>query len=433
MVTIDSLLQKKEKIAVVGLGYVGLPLAVLLAKHFSVIGYDIDKKKVEDLQVGRDLTGEVSEEALVATNMVYTNNPSELKEVKVIIVSVPTPIDESNQPDLRILEKATREIAEYLQKGSIVIYESTVYPGVTEEVCVPIIEKISGLECKKDFWVGYSPERVNPGDKKHTIDTITKVVSAVDDTSLAVVSAIYGAITKTFPATSIRVAEAAKAIENAQRDLNIAFMNELAMLFTKMNISVHEVLDAAKTKWNFLPFSPGLVGGHCIGVDPYYLTHKANAVGHYPEVILSGRRINDSMHKFIAHEIIKKMIASRIDICNATVVLCGITFKENVPDIRNSKVVELYKELDSFGISSAVYDPIANPEDMIKEYGITLVKKDDLPQADVVIFAVAHDIFSSYDLQMVSTMVKPGGLLVDIKRMYQKKDILDANLHYWGL
>src|SRR3989338_4867058 len=354
MVSFEELKSKQECVCIVGLGYVGLPLAVLLSKHFDVMGFDVNEKRAAALRQGSDATGEVAIGALQSAAIEYSTDPEAIRRAKFIIVAVPTPVDEHNIPDLTLVKKATETVGKHLVQGTIVVYESTVYPGVTEDICLPILEKESGLRGGADFKIGYSPERVNPGDKTHTIDKVTKVVSAMDEESLEVVASVYGAITNVFRARSIKVAEAAKVIENTQRDLNIAFMNELAVLFHKMGFSVYDVLEAARTKWNFLPFEPGLVGGHCIGVDPYYLTYKAQEVGHTPEVILAGRGINDSMHKFIAHQIVKTMVRMGKDVKRSQFVILGITFKENIPDARNSKVAALYKELMDFGVKPVV-------------------------------------------------------------------------------
>lgn len=433
MVTFEQLQNKQEKICVVGLGYVGLPLAVLLSKYFSVIGLDINKKKIDELNRGIESMGEVDASTLKIGDIEYTADSNAVARAKYIIVAVPTPVDEFNQPDLFLVEKATEMIGQHLQEGSIVVYESTVYPGVTEEVCLPILEKISGLKGGQGFWVGYSPERVNPGDKLHTIDKVVKVVSGMDAVSLDLVAKVYGELTTVHRATSIRVAEAAKVIENTQRDLNIALMNELAILFHKMGFSVYDVLAAAKTKWNFLPFEPGLVGGHCIGVDPYYLTYKAQAVGHHPEVILAGRHINDSMHKYIAHEIIKEAVRSGKDVNQLKFVMLGITFKENVTDVRNSKVALLHKELVDFGVECAVYDPVASDGDIHHEYGIEMSTKESLPKADVLIVAVGHDEFRKMSPQELKDMMTENALLVDMKHIYNQKEIEESGIKYWSL
>lgn len=433
MITFEQIQSKQEKICVVGLGYVGLPLAVLLSKHFSVIGLDINKKKIDELNSGVESMREVDPSQLKGGDIEYTADPAAVSRAKFIIIAVPTPVDEFNQPDLFLVRKATEMVGQHLQEGSVVVYESTVYPGVTDEVCIPILEKTTNLKAGQGFWVGYSPERVNPGDKLHTIDKVVKVVSGMDAASLEVIAGVYGTVTTVHRASSIRVAEAAKVIENTQRDLNIALMNELAILFHKMGFSVYDVLAAAKTKWNFLPFEPGLVGGHCIGVDPYYLTYKAQEVGYNPEVILAGRHINDSMHAYIAQEVIKEVVKSGKEMNKLKFVLFGITFKENVGDVRNSKVALLYKELKSFGIDCVVYDGVARAEDVKHEYGIEVVEKASLPKADVLIVAVPHDEFKRMSPTEIQSQLNPGGMLVDVKHIYKKEEIENLGIKYWSL
>lgn len=434
MVSFEQLQSKQEKVCVVGLGYVGLPLAILLAKHFDVVGFDIDAEKIHELKNGHDRTGEVVDADLASSSLVYSHDPATVKEAKFIIVAVPTPVDGNKVPDLGIVKRATTMVGEHLQPGSIVVYESTVYPGVTEDICVPLLEKASGLTVKKDFKVGYSPERVNPGDKEHTIDKIVKVTAGIDAASAEVIAQFYGTITNTFSAASIAVAEAAKVIENSQRDLNIAFMNELAIICNKVGMSAYDVIEAASTKWNFLKFTPGLVGGHCIGVDPFYLTYKAESLGYRPEVILAGRGINDGMPRFIAQEIVKTMVKAGKNLQDAVVNLYGITFKENIHDIRNSKVAALYHELAEFGITANVYDPWANPKEVEEEYGITLTTDSSkLPSPDAAIVAVAHKQFKEVTPQQHKAHMKDGGLLFDIKRIYNKEDIEAAGLQYWSL
>ncbi|OGH69545.1 MAG: hypothetical protein A3C90_00310 [Candidatus Magasanikbacteria bacterium RIFCSPHIGHO2_02_FULL_51_14] len=434
MVSFEELKSKQECVCIVGLGYVGLPLAVLLSKHFDVMGFDVNEKRAAALRQGSDATGEVAIGALQSAAIEYSTDPEAIRRAKFIIVAVPTPVDEHNIPDLTLVKKATETVGKHLVQGTIVVYESTVYPGVTEDICLPILEKESGLRGGADFKIGYSPERVNPGDKTHTIDKVTKVVSAMDEESLEVVASVYGAITNVFRARSIKVAEAAKVIENTQRDLNIAFMNELAVLFHKMGFSVYDVLEAARTKWNFLPFEPGLVGGHCIGVDPYYLTYKAQEVGHTPEVILAGRGINDSMHKFIAHQIVKTMVRMGKDVKRSQFVILGITFKENIPDARNSKVAALYKELMDFGVKPVVSDPHADAEELKKEYGIGLVPFEQLPKADTLIVAVAHDEYKKLSPADIKGMMNTENLLLaDIKRLYTAGEIELEGIGYWSL
>ncbi|HLD60855.1 MAG TPA: nucleotide sugar dehydrogenase [Patescibacteria group bacterium] len=432
MVTFESLQQKEEKVAVVGLGYVGLPLAVALAKHFAVVGFDIKKDRVEELQKGVDKTNEVSSDLLRASTIEFTSDPAKLSETKFIIVAVPTPVDAGNIPDLGIVERATVMVGKNLTKDSVVVYESTVYPGVTEDICVPILEKESGLKAGTDFKVGYSPERINPGDKEHTIDRVTKVVAGMDAESTELIANVYGAITNIFKATSIKVAEAAKVIENTQRDLNIALMNELSVIFKKMDISIYDVLAAAGTKWNFLKFYPGLVGGHCIGVDPYYLTYKAQMLGYHPEVILAGRKINDSMGSWVVAEVVRHLVTTGKNPSSLKVLIAGITFKENIPDIRNSKVVDIYNGLLQYGVKPYIYDPMADATEVKHEYGIEISQLDKLPPVDVVIVAVAHDQFRAMKGSDWKKFVNGNeALLVDIKNMYNKTDIEREGLAYW--
>lgn len=434
MVSFEELKSKQEKICVVGLGYVGLPLTVQLAKHFKVTGFDINLQRINDLKQGIDCTNEVSREELDSVKIEYTNDPRSITEAKFIIIAVPTPIDEDKKPDLNLIEKSSQTVGQNLGKGSVVVYESTVYPGVTEEVCLPILERESGLKVEVDFKVGYSPERVNPGDKDHTIDKITKVVAGMDDESTQLLTDVYGTITKIFKANSIKVAEAAKVIENTQRDLNIALMNELAILFKKMNISVYDVLEAAGTKWNFLKLKPGLVGGHCIGVDPYYLTYKAQELGYDAKVILAGRGVNDQMPKFIAQEIVAEMKNLGREANQSQVVILGITFKENIIDTRNSKAAELCRELESRGLKVDVYDPLAIPEQVEKYYGLKLCEKKDLPKADALIVAVAHDEFKNMSAEELRSFMNDEDLLlVDIKRLYNRDKIEKQGINYWTL
>ena len=423
-----------KKIGVVGLGYVGLPVALAFSKKFPVIGFDINKKRIETLQQNEDYTGEVSSEELKTTNIHYTTNPTRLKECNFIIITVPTPIDETNRPDFAPLISASKTIGKQLQKGTIVVYESTVYPGATEEVCIPILEKESGLKAGHDFFVGYSPERINPGDKKQTFQTIAKVVSGQDQKTLETISEVYSQVVdKIYPASSIKVAEASKVIENTQRDLNIALMNELAIIFNRMNIDTEEVLKAAGTKWNFLPFTPGLVGGHCIGVDPYYLTYKAESIGYHPEVILAGRRINDSMAQFITLSLLKLMIQRGIMIQGSRVTILGITFKENVPDIRNSKVIDMIQQLQDLGITVQITDPLAHADDVEKEYGLTLSSFNDLKPSDAVVLAVPHKSYMDLDWQGIRSLLdNQQGVVIDIKSVLHPKSCPEG-ITYWRL
>jgi len=409
----------KPVICVVGLGYVGLPLAIEMANYFRVVGFDINKKRVETLQKGNDPNREVESRTLQKSTMNYSFDPAAIKQADFIIVAVPTPVDSHNIPDLSPVIKATETVAKNLKPGAIIVYESTVYPGVTEDECVPILEKLSGQTWKKDFFVGYSPERINPGDKVHRFASILKIVSGDTPETLEKVAHVYGTAVKAgiFRAASIKVAEAAKVIENTQRDINIALMNELRIIFDKMGISTREVLDAAKTKWNFLPFEPGLVGGHCIGVDPYYLAYKAEEIGHHPQIIMAGRRINDAMGRYFAREMIKKLIFNKIGIKEARVLILGITFKEDVPDIRNSKVVSIIRELEEFGIIVDVADPCADPDEVFHEYGIRTAP-DPRPAAyDGVILAVKHQEFIDKGKEGLRAFCKKGGILFDIKEV----------------
>ncbi len=425
------------KISVIGLGYVGLPLAVSLSNHYEVTGFDINKKRISELLSGIDNTNEISEKKLKLSNLTYTDNPKDLKTSDIIIVTVPTPIDEHKNPNLKPVESASKTVGSNLKKGAIVVYESTVYPGVTEDICVPILEETSGLKWKEDFFVGYSPERINPGDKVHTVENIAKVVSGDTEKTLNTLAELYGSIIKAeiFKASSIKVAEAAKVIENTQRDVNIALMNELSLIFNKMDIDTYDVLEAAGTKWNFLKFFPGLVGGHCIGVDPYYLTFKAEHLGYLPEVILSGRRINDNMGNYIAQNTIKLMIKNNKNINGGKVLILGITFKEDVPDIRNTRVVDIYNELIDYGINVDVVDPHASISEVKNEYGINIY--NNLPKEidyDAVIVAIKHsDFVTDYTLEKITKLQKKNPILIDIKALFNKQEALNLNIHYWRL
>jgi UDP-N-acetyl-D-glucosamine/UDP-N-acetyl-D-galactosamine dehydrogenase len=423
-------------VAVVGLGYVGLPLAVEFGKIHDTIGFDLSAEKVRSYQNFVDPTGEVSSEALrAATKLKATTDPAALAAADYIIVAVPTPIDNARLPDFGPLVGASRTVGQNMKKGAIVIYESTVYPGATEEVCIPVLEQHSGMKWKKDFHIGYSPERINPGDKEHTLTRIVKVVSGDDAATLDAVANLYSSVIKAgvHRASSIAVAEAAKVIENTQRDLNIALMNELALIFNKLGIDTLEVLQAAGTKWNFLPFRPGLVGGHCIGVDPYYLTHKAEMIGYHPEVILAGRRINDNMGKFIAEQTVKQMIASGSAIKGAKVNVLGLTFKENVPDLRNSRVIDVINELRSYGIEVFVHDPVPLSEEARHEYGIDLVSWDNLPVADAMVAAVAHKTFLQTAPSDIAQKIKPKGCFIDVKSAFDTVALRTAGLCIWRL
>jgi len=427
---------KERKIAVVGLGYVGLPIAVAFGKRQRVIGFDINKEKIAELQKGLDRTGEVSSADLKSSDVQYTFLPSDLKAADFIIVAVPTPINEALQPDLTALRKSSELIGANLSPGSIVVFESTVYPGATEEVCQPILEQASGMKCGVDFKLGYSPERINPGDKEHTLEKIIKVVSAQDDASLEIVASTYELVVKAgiHRTSSIKVAEAAKVIENTQRDLNIALMNELALIFHRLGIDTKSVLDAAGTKWNFLKFFPGLVGGHCIGVDPYYLTAKAESVGYHPQVILAGRRINNGMGKFVAEQTMKLLGQLSRPVNDLKVAVLGLTFKENVPDLRNSKVLNIIQELREYGVHVLVHDPIAEPEEAVAEYGIRLQQWNDLKNVDGLVIAVAHRAYADMGLQKLLKPLRSQreGVVMDVKCLLDQAK-LPKTLKYWRL
>lgn len=423
-------------VAVVGLGYVGLPLAVEFGKKFETIGYDLSETKVKHYQNHYDPTGEVSGNDLkAATRLGVTADPSGLARADFIIVAVPTPVDAAHQPDFSPLVSSSTTVGRFLKPGAVVIYESTVYPGATEEICVPILERESGLKWMQDFHVGYSPERVNPGDKERTITKITKVVSGDDAETLDKVARLYESVIAAgvHRASSIKVAEAAKVIENTQRDLNIALMNELSVIFDRLGIDTLEVLQAAGTKWNFLPFRPGLVGGHCIGVDPYYLTHKAEMLGYHPEVILAGRRINDGMAAYVAQQTVKQLIRAGGPVKNAKVNILGLTFKENCPDLRNSKVADVVRELRDFGCEVTVHDPVAEPHEAVHEYGIELTKWEDLPEADAVVAAVSHKEYLALPQTELMSKLKHGGVFVDVKSAYEPRAIRAAGFRLWRL
>ncbi|WP_279976756.1 Vi polysaccharide biosynthesis UDP-N-acetylglucosamine C-6 dehydrogenase TviB [Aeromonas caviae] len=407
-----------KKIAVIGLGYVGLPLAVAFGEKRPVVGFDINSRRIAELKQGEDFTKEVSpEELAAATHLSVTDNLDDIADCAVFIVTVPTPIDEFKTPDLTPLVKASESVGKVLKKGDIVIYESTVYPGATEEVCVPVLERVSGLKYNVDFYAGYSPERINPGDKEHRVTTIMKVTSGSTPAVADEVDALYGGIITagTHKASSIKVAEAAKVIENTQRDLNIALMNELAMIFAKLGIDTEEVLKAAGTKWNFLPFRPGLVGGHCIGVDPYYLTHKAQSVGYHPEIILAGRRLNDGMGAYVASQLVKAMLKKRIHVEGSRVLVLGLTFKENCPDLRNTKVVDIIAELQDYGVNVDCYDPWINAAEAQHEYGITPVSEPAIGAYDGIVLAVAHKEFAAMGAEKIRALGKPAHVLYDLK------------------
>ncbi len=435
----ETLLEEKTglaTVAVLGLGYVGLPVAVAFGRQRRTIGYDVSKKRVENLKHRVDATGEVtSDELAQAKHWQPTNDPAALGHADFIIVAVPTPINAARQPDLRPLESASETVGRYMKPGATVIFESTVYPGCTEEVCVPILEKSSGLRWRQDFHVGYSPERINPGDKEHTFVKILKIVSGDDAQTLEKVAELYGSVVTAgvYRAPSIKVAEAAKVIENTQRDLNIAFVNELAIIFERLGIDTSEVLKAAGTKWNFLPFRPGLVGGHCIGVDPYYLTHKAELAGYHPEVILAGRRINDAMGSHIARKAVQQMIHAGRNIKGARVNVLGLTFKENVPDIRNSKVIDIIRELHEFGVETFIHDPMVGADEALHEYGVRLAEWDRLPAADALILAVPHQQFLRRASAELMEKIVRGGCLVDVKSVLDPRPFQREGLRVWRL
>jgi UDP-N-acetyl-D-galactosamine dehydrogenase len=435
---LDDLRSRRTAIAVIGLGYVGLPLALCLAKHFRVVGLDRDQRKLAALREGRDSVGESGDEA-VATRIAdgsfsATDDASALRSCRFVIVAVPTPVDNAKRPDFAPLVGASTAAGRNLAPGTVIVYESTVYPGATEEVCIPVVERESGKRAGIDFAFGYSPERINPGDREHTVEKIRKVVSGSDAPTAAVVAAVYGtAITAgVFSAASVKVAEAAKVIENTQRDLNIALMNELALIFHRLGIDTNDVLAAASTKWNFLPFKPGLVGGHCIGVDPYYLTHKAQEVGYHPEVILAGRRINDGMGAYVAQECVRLLALQGKPIKGARVLVLGLTFKEDCPDVRNTKVVDILAELQRFGCIPIVTDPVADVVEAKHEYGVDLVASDPLPPCDAIIVAVSHRQFKSIAPAQLHAAC-PGGPIIDVKSVFDRTTMASTNLQLWRL
>lgn len=429
---------QNKNLAIIGLGYVGLPLAVEFGKHRSVIGFDINSARIHELQNGNDHTLECSPEQLKAASQLrYSATLEELKQAQVFIVTVPTPVDQANRPDMTPLVKASETVGKVLKAGDVVIYESTVYPGATEEVCVPVLEKVSGLKFNQDFFCGYSPERINPGDKVNTLTTIKKITSGSNPDVAHAVDDLYKEIIKagTWKASSIKVAEAAKVIENSQRDLNIAFVNELSVIFERIGIDTLEVLEAAGSKWNFLPFRPGMVGGHCIGVDPYYLTHKAEELGYHPQVILAGRRINDDMARYAAQGIIKRMLQNGIDVARSTVGVMGITFKENCPDIRNSKVADLVKELQGWGVTVVVTDPWADAAEVAHEYGITLGHIGENDKVDSLVVAVGHQEFRALTVEQLRSHCKSDHqpVIGDLKSLYSRHDLADAGFSVFRL
>ena len=433
----EKIAKKEEKLSLIGLGYVGMPIAIEFAKRgVDVIGYDLNKQKIETYKSGIDPTHEVGDDAIKSTTVEFTSDEQKLREAKFHIVAVPTPVNDDHTPDLTPVEGASKILGRNLTKGSVVVFESTVYPGVTEDVCVPILEKESGLKCGVDFKVGYSPERINPGDKVHRLNTITKIVSGMDEETLDCVAKVYEIVVDAgvHRAESIKVAEAAKVIENSQRDINIAFMNELSIIFNKLGIDTLAVLRAAGTKWNFLNFRPGLVGGHCIGVDPYYLTYKAEMMGYHSQVILSGRRINDDMGKYVAENVVKNLIRAGKAVKNAKVAILGFTFKENCPDTRNTKIFDIVKELREYGIEPIVADPVADAEEAKHLYGIEFVDMNSVKDMDAVILAVGHDEFSGFTKTDISKFFGTGKkVLVDVKGVLDRKEYEAEGYDYWRL
>lgn len=435
----QKIISREEKIAVVGLGYVGMPMAVALAQKADVIGYDNNTAKVKAYQSGEDPTGEVGDENIRQSTVDFTSDETALKKAKFCIVAVPTPINQDKTPDLSPVINASRIVGRNLRKGAIVVYESTVYPGVTEEVCIPVLEKESGLKCKKDFKVGYSPERINPGDKVHTLATITKIVSAVDAESLQEIQDVYSLVVEagTYPVSSIKTAEAIKVVENSQRDINIAFMNELAIVFERMGIDTNEVVNGMNTKWNSLGFRPGLVGGHCIGVDPYYFTYEAEKLGYHSQIVLAGRKVNDGMGEFVADAIIKKMILANKTPNNSKIVILGLTFKENCPDIRNTKVIDIIRKLQEYKFKPIVIDPWADADEVEKEYGIQLYEMDEMKDVDCIVVAVAHDQFRTISLQRLDKAYRnckaEEKILVDVKGIFEKSAVEKQGYSYWRL
>ena len=429
----EDIVNGKEKLSLVGLGYVGMPIAVAFARKIKVVGFDLNAAKIDLYKSGVDPTNEVGDDVIKNTTVEFTADPSKLREAKFHIVAVPTPVNDDHTPDLTPVEGASRILGQNLTKGSIVVFESTVYPGVTEDICVPILEKESGLKCGVDFKIGYSPERINPGDKVHRLETITKIVSGMDEETLNEVAHIYELVVEAgvYRAESIKVAEAAKVIENSQRDINISFMNELSIIFNKMGIDTKSVLSAAGTKWNFLKFQPGLVGGHCIGVDPYYLTYKAEQLGYHSRIILSGRRINDDMGKYVAENLVKNLIKADIPVKSAKVAILGFTFKENCPDTRNTKVIDIYKELQEYGITPMVVDPAADAAEAKRLYGITFNTMEDIKEMDAVIVAVSHKQFLTLDKEKISSLYSKAHakkVLVDIKGIFDRKEYSKEDL-----
>ena len=437
MTLYEKIKNNEESISLVGLGYVGMPIAVEFAKRgVKVVGFDINASKIAVYQSGIDPTNEVGDEAIRTTTVEFTANPEDLKKAKFHIVAVPTPVNSDHTPDLTPVEGASKILGQNLTKGSVVVFESTVYPGVTEDICVPILEKESGLKCGEDFKIGYSPERINPGDKVHRLSTITKIVSGMDEEALNTIAKVYEIVVDAgvHRAESIKVAEAAKVIENSQRDINIAFMNELSIIFNKMGIDTQAVLKAAGTKWNFLNFYPGLVGGHCIGVDPYYLTYKAEEMGYHSQIILSGRRINDDMGKYVAENVVKNLIKADKTVKGAKVAILGFTFKENCPDTRNTKIMDIVNELNEYGINPVISDPIADVEEAKRLYGVEFTPLNNIKNMDAVVLAVAHDLFAALRMENIERFFGNGQkVLLDLKGILQRKEYETAGYNYWRL
>ncbi|WP_413509780.1 nucleotide sugar dehydrogenase [Carnobacterium maltaromaticum] len=435
MIKIEDIIKKKEKISLIGLGYVGMPIAVSFAKKVDVIGFDLSEEKINTYKLGIDPTKEVGNEVIRKTKVYFTSNQEDLKKARFHIVAVPTPIKEDKTPDLGPITSASELLGRNLKKGSIVVYESTVYPGVTEDICIPILEKFSGLKCGIDFKVGYSPERINPGDKIHRLETIIKVVAGMDQESLDIIAKVYELVVDVgvYRVESIKVAEAAKVIENSQRDINIAFMNELSIIFNKLEIDTQAVLKAAGTKWNFLNFQPGLVGGHCIGVDPYYLTYKAEESGYHSQIILAGRRINDGMGKYVVENTIKQLIKTDKLVKQARVGIFGFTFKENCPDTRNTRVIDIVTELKEYGVEPLVFDPVADKTEALHEYDLKLNNYEEMKELDAIIIAVNHEEFCSYSIENWNSFYNAGKekVILDLKGILNKADMKENNFNYW--
>lgn len=434
----EKIVNKEESIAVIGLGYVGMPMAVAFSKKAKVIGFDIDEKKIKQYKDGIDSTNEIGGEIIKSCSVQFTSDENRLKDAKFYIIAVPTPVNIDHTPDLFPVESASRVLGRNLTKGSIVVYESTVYPGVTEDVCIPILEEMSGLKCGVDFKVGYSPERINPGDKIHRLENIKKIVSGMDEESCEIIKKVYDLVIEvgTYPVSNIKTAEAIKVVENSQRDINIAFMNELAMVFDRMGIDTNEVVDGMNTKWNALGFRPGLVGGHCIGVDPYYFTYEAEKLGYHSQIILNGRIVNDSMGAYVADTVVKKMVEAGQAPRKSKIVILGLTFKEDCPDIRNSKVIDIVRKLNEYGIEPNIVDPWADDNEAYHEYGVHLTKADDIHNVDCIVVAVAHKQFKESGLQLLKSLYghfSKEKVLIDVKGIYDRKELEKSELNWWRL